>query len=84
MGAPAAGAAALPGEQPLPGRRRESGLGQEPLEDLFLWTGPERAIDLFARDTGPQKTAASSPTRFHARFKERPMSQYLAPLLEEL
>jgi hypothetical protein len=61
----------------------ESGLGQEPLEDLFLWTEPERAIELL-RETRARKDRRALADTFHARFKERPMSQYLAPLLEEL
>ncbi len=61
----------------------ESGLGQEPLEDLFLWCEPGQVIELLRR-TRAMKNRRELAGDFHERFKQRPMSKHLEPLVEAL
>ncbi|MBL8958108.1 MAG: hypothetical protein JNK82_45470 [Myxococcaceae bacterium] len=61
----------------------ESGLGQEPLEDLFLWSEPDQVIELLRR-TRAMKNRRELAGDFHERFKERPMTSHLEPLIEAL
>ena len=54
---------------------------QEPLEDLFLWSEPAQVIELLRR-TRAMKNRRELAEEFHQRFKARPMSKGLAPLIE--
>jgi len=61
----------------------ESGLGQEPLEDLFLWSEPDAVIELLRR-TRAMKNRRELADDFHQRFRKRPMAKQLEPLVEAL
>lgn len=61
----------------------ESGLGQEPLEDLFLWSEPDQVVEMLRR-TRAMTNRRALADEFHQRFKQRPMSRHLAPLVEAL
>lgn len=61
----------------------ESGVGQEPLEDLFLWTEPAKVIELLRR-TRAMTNRRELADDFHQRFRQRPMARQLEPLVEAL
>lgn len=61
----------------------ETGSEQQPLEDLFLWAEPPQAIELL-RTTRARTDRRALAQEFYDRFRTRPMSGYLAPLLDNL
>lgn len=61
----------------------ESGLGQEPLQDLFFWSEPAEVVELLRR-TRAMKNRREKAEEFHERFKQRPMTRHLQPLIEAL
>jgi len=62
----------------------EGGLGQEPLEDVFVWTNePADVVDL-CRATRARRDRRELAEGFHARLRTRPMAPMVAPLLARL
>jgi hypothetical protein len=61
----------------------ESGREQEPLEDVFVWSDPEEFIEL-CRETRARTDRRALADEMHERFRARPMSGYLAPLVASL
>lgn len=61
----------------------ESGLGQEPIADTFLWTEPKDVIELL-RETRARADRRALAEQFHDRMTKRPMSAGLEPLVKAI
>lgn len=61
----------------------EGGLEQEPVEDLFVWGDPNDTIELL-RETRARADRRELAEGFHATLAKRPMSAFVAPLVEAL
>ena len=61
----------------------ESGTGQAPVEDLFLWTANDDVIEL-CRETRARNDLRELADVFHQRLEKRPMRAYLEPLVASL
>ena len=62
----------------------DSGLGQEPLEDLFLWTREPKDVVELLRQTRARPDRRELAATFHQRFQQRPMARFLEPLVKTL
>jgi hypothetical protein len=62
----------------------EGGYGQETLEDVFLWTNdPKDVVETCRRARGRQDRDELRQS-FYEKLRERPMTSFMAPLLERL
>jgi hypothetical protein len=61
----------------------DGGLEQEPVEDVFVWTNSDDVVEL-CRETRARADRRQLAEQFHAAFRSRPMTSFLAPLLEKL
>jgi hypothetical protein len=61
----------------------DGGLEQEALEDVFVWTKSDDVIEL-CRETLARTDRRQLAEQFHEAFRSRPMTSFLAPLLEKL
>jgi hypothetical protein len=62
----------------------EGGDGQGELEDVFVWTNePARVVEL-CRETRARPDRRELAAAYYERLKSRPMTSFVAPLLDEL
>lgn len=61
----------------------ESGREQEALEDVFLWSDPDDFVEL-CRETRSRADRRAVAEEHFERFRARPITEFLAPLVESL